>query len=516
MRAHLEPGPFVAERGPSDPQVGLVSLDYGQTSWVSENELGLAESVARWQRKRRQLRRRLHKLLLLDHRQQGRKRRQRHAVLSGLDCDAADGLVFGTVIVVLGRGASVERVDLVLAGVAGLGVDGPLPGVLPEPGAQERLDATHGRAGPRAQRRLAVVITLVELQLGVGLAQLALLGLLETSRGRGAHDGEAAGDGRRRRGLELERRTVVLLDLLDLLLLLGAIGVEDGLGGGELDLGLVAARVVGEVEVEVSALLLHVAALYRRGLQSVAAVLTLLTDLSGGRGGRVGRAYVDVARVAPVAVVGVNSLAEVVSQRHVRLCMLLLLIAEGRTIVEAGSGYTSDPAVLLGDGRSGAGVGRQGVRLVVLAAEVLVSRDSETGDVAVEEAEVNEQDGGDGREDTDDGDDDERSGAGQRQAQRQRDVVHVGGGVVLGPEPRLEANERQLGYDEAEYGQGDDDRRDQADYERGVVSSADAVVEPLAVMVEAGDALVADRAVLRSLGGGVDITQMTPAVLDDV
>ena len=60
------------------------------------------------------------------------------------------------------------------------------------------------------------------------------------------------------------------------------------------------------------------------------------------------------------------------------------------------------------------------------------------------------------------------------------------------------------------------DGGDHADEERGVVPSADALVEPLAVVVEDVDAFVADGAVFGFVGGDDDVTEMAPAVLYDV
>ncbi len=63
---------------------------------------------------------------------------------------------------------------------------------------------------------------------------------------------------------------------------------------------------------------------------------------------------------------------------------------------------------------------------------------------------------------------------------------------------------------------GDQDGRDDADEEPGVVPLADALIEPLAVVVEGVHALVAGGAVLGALAGDGDVTEVTVAVLNDV
>lgn len=52
--------------------------------------------------------------------------------------------------------------------------------------------------------------------------------------------------------------------------------------------------------------------------------------------------------------------------------------------------------------------------------------------------------------------------------------------------------------------------------ERHVVPASDTVVQPLAVMVEATDALVANTAVFGPRPRSLDVAQMTPAVFDYV
>ena len=63
---------------------------------------------------------------------------------------------------------------------------------------------------------------------------------------------------------------------------------------------------------------------------------------------------------------------------------------------------------------------------------------------------------------------------------------------------------------------GQTDGKDDADDEPFVVALADALVEPLAVVVEHVDALVAGGAVLGPRAGDADVAQVAAPVLDDV
>ena len=96
-----------------------------------------------------------------------------------------------------------------------------------------------------------------------------------------------------------------------------------------------------------------------------------------------------------------------------------------------------------------------------------------------------------------------------------------------GEQLRVGVVESQLGHGEADEAQAHEDGAapirdeqcgrwtnqgspDHADDEGEVVSAADALVEPLAVMVEDVYTFVTDRAVLGPDGGDVDLTQVTP------
>ena len=70
--------------------------------------------------------------------------------------------------------------------------------------------------------------------------------------------------------------------------------------------------------------------------------------------------------------------------------------------------------------------------------------------------------------------------------------------------------ERHLRHGERDEAQAHQDGADHTDEEGEVVPPADALVEPLAVMVEDMYTLVTDRAVLGPDGGDVDLTQVTP------
>ena len=63
---------------------------------------------------------------------------------------------------------------------------------------------------------------------------------------------------------------------------------------------------------------------------------------------------------------------------------------------------------------------------------------------------------------------------------------------------------------------GNEDGADYAGEEAEVVPPADALVEPLAVVVEGVHALVAGGAVLGALAGNADLAQVATAVLDHV
>ena len=372
------------------------------------------------------------------------------ATTARLDGDAAHRVVLRAALV-LRFAARCERIYLVLARVAGLGVNGALSGVLPQPRAQERLYTAHRRAGPRGYGFLVAAVD------QLGLSQFALLGFLQAGgRGR-SHYGEATGHGGRRRRFQFQWRTVHVGYLLLHLLI---VAVEDGLRRGKLDRRLVELRVVGEVEMKIAPLLLHLVPLYRRGRHCIA--VALLGYLRRGRRGRVRRAEVYVPGVVSVALGGVNGLAEVIAQRYV--ARRLWTLAKGRT-VEAGSGRQASVVVIqLADGRWAAvvGVRGHGVLLVLLAAHVLVGGDAQAGNVAVEEAQVDQQDGRDGGQDADDGDDDEGAGAGERQTQRQRHVVHARVVEVppVAPDARLQSDQRQLGNGDAQYAEGGCDSRD--------------------------------------------------------
>ena len=70
--------------------------------------------------------------------------------------------------------------------------------------------------------------------------------------------------------------------------------------------------------------------------------------------------------------------------------------------------------------------------------------------------------------------------------------------------------QRHLRHGECDEAQAHQDGADHTDEEGEVVPPADALVEPLAVMVEDVYTLVTDRAVLGPDGGDVDLTQVTP------
>ena len=76
--------------------------------------------------------------------------------------------------------------------------------------------------------------------------------------------------------------------------------------------------------------------------------------------------------------------------------------------------------------------------------------------------------------------------------------------------------ERQLRNGQYRHQRGGRHRRRDAHQERRVVPAAHAVVQPLAVVVEALHALVARAAVLRPGPGGADAAQVAAALLDDV
>ena len=76
--------------------------------------------------------------------------------------------------------------------------------------------------------------------------------------------------------------------------------------------------------------------------------------------------------------------------------------------------------------------------------------------------------------------------------------------------------ERHLCDGQRDEAQAHQDGADHAYEEGEVVPSADTLIEPLAVVVEHVDTFVTDRAVLGPGGGDVDLTQMTPPVLNHV
>ena len=76
--------------------------------------------------------------------------------------------------------------------------------------------------------------------------------------------------------------------------------------------------------------------------------------------------------------------------------------------------------------------------------------------------------------------------------------------------------ERHLCDGQRDEAQAHQDGADHAYEEGEVVPAADTLIEPLAVVVEHVDTFVTDRAVLGPGGGDVDLTQMTPTVLNHV
>ena len=76
--------------------------------------------------------------------------------------------------------------------------------------------------------------------------------------------------------------------------------------------------------------------------------------------------------------------------------------------------------------------------------------------------------------------------------------------------------ERHLRDGQSDEAQAHQDGTDHADEEGEVIPSADALIEPLAVVVKHVDTFVTDRTVLRPGGGDVDLTQVTSSVLNDV
>lgn len=128
---------------------------------------------------------------------------------------------------------------------------------------------------------------------------------------------------------------------------------------------------------------------------------------------------------------------------------------------------------------------------------------------------MEEEAGGDGGEHADRADDEEEDLV----VQVDLEVGWVEGGARRGGE--VEPGAVDMVEDELGDGDGNDagaggDRGHDADEERDVVAAADTVVQPLTVVVELADALVADAAVLGPAAGSLDVTQVTSAVLDDV
>lgn len=155
-------------------------------------------------------------------------------------------------------------------------------------------------------------------------------------------------------------------------------------------------------------------------------------------------------------------------------------------------------------------------------AHVFVRGETKAGDVAVKEAEMYKQHRGNGREDADDGDEDERAGAGHRQQRRRRrrGVAHA---RVVGIVPRFVAvdeqgcvNKHQLAQGERGDRECDDERRRQAHQKRRIITATDAIVQPLAVVVETRHALVANGAMFGASFTRRYITKVASAILDDV
>ncbi|CAD1470331.1 unnamed protein product, partial [Heterotrigona itama] len=175
----------------------------------------------------------------------------------------------------------------------------------------------------------------------------------------------------------------------------------------------------------------------------------------------------------------------------------------------------------------------------IVKAELSVAKQQKTGDGVDKSQEY----GHDGRENADGGYGDNESGVGGRSDKRNhrigsaagsRDdsgggggcsvvvfivvlVLHGGGWAVgLAFSVGEKQGEGELGDGEAGDGQACQDRGDQTDEESTVISSPDAVVQPLAMMVESDDAFVADGTVLGPLALGGDVAQVASAVLDHV
>lgn len=136
----------------------------------------------------------------------------------------------------------------------------------------------------------------------------------------------------------------------------------------------------------------------------------------------------------------------------------------------------------------------------------------------MEEAEVEEEAGCDGGEDADRADDEEEDLV----VQVDLEISWVEGGARRGGHAgEVEPGAVDMVEDDLGDGDPDDagaggDRGHDADEERDVVAAADTVVQPFTVVVELADALVAHAAVLGPAAGGLDVTQVTSAVLDDV
>lgn len=184
-------------------------------------------------------------------------------------------------------------------------------------------------------------------------------------------------------------------------------------------------------------------------------------------------------------------------------------------VLPVGGGAIRYAAQTGGGRRSGVG-GSAGDASLPLTAYILVRGETEAGDVAVKEAKVDEENRGDRREEADDGDEDEGASAGHRQRWCCRGVAHARPVLTIAPRPVVDVDEHQLAQGERGDRERDDERRREANEKRRVVTAADAVVQPLAMMVEARYALVADGAVLCAPTARRYVAEVTPAVLDHV